>query len=521
MRKSREVKIFLVLTLSLILFLNLFLQMISASAGTLKVTTEHPFLINGRWIPASELKVGDFMTTVDGKKAIIRSIQDVTSVNPFDVFNLEAGIFHNFVVGPGDIVVHNSDYVIHFDEMTISNSKDAADVLSAFLASEEVNAHRVIIPSGDLDPIRIDLLNHYAAARSPLSISIDIQNDAERAYLARLIFKKYVGREITTEELQEILYVHNLEDYGQKAFLLKSWFDKALATELMDKNICGPIVQSRVSYVVPMVTELKDLRADSAELVGRIYPTLGGKNNLDTKQNIAFIFLGPKAKLAIETGVKTETICGKDYHRPVVANAIGLDETGNVIAHLAFFESDAADVFRNFINPQSKMTALETGLFASEAEITPEVYTRLIYELSRQFSPDVVISITQFDHARIHIAVMNRMVRQVKSAYQNALRKDPQLFQSAKFSEALTIVNHLPDVVAFDGTPYLSSDNSLVKDFIKNHNLQNEGGKWYAENIGDGGHAEFGLDLYDAKSIIPALKLFFEGPLNIKDYLRN
>ena len=83
-------------------------------AGTLKVTSEHPFLINGEWIPAKELKIGDRLTEINGKTVEITSIKKVTPKEPFLVYNIEAGKYHNFVVRDTDnlsIVVHNSNAV--------------------------------------------------------------------------------------------------------------------------------------------------------------------------------------------------------------------------------------------------------------------------------------------------------------------------------------------------------------------------------------------------------------------------
>ena len=78
-------------------------------AGELRVTQEHPFLIDGKWIPASSLEVGDELVSVDGKKIKITSIKDVFLENPVLVYNLEAGVFHDFVVGEENVVVHNSE----------------------------------------------------------------------------------------------------------------------------------------------------------------------------------------------------------------------------------------------------------------------------------------------------------------------------------------------------------------------------------------------------------------------------
>jgi hypothetical protein len=69
-------------------------------------------LINGEWIPASDLKVGDELTTIDGKRVRITSIEDIETKEPFPVYNLEAGKYHDFVVDGGDglgVIVHNSN----------------------------------------------------------------------------------------------------------------------------------------------------------------------------------------------------------------------------------------------------------------------------------------------------------------------------------------------------------------------------------------------------------------------------
>ncbi len=94
-----------------ILFMSLFfISLISAAA--LQVTEEHPFLINGSWISAHDLKIGDILQTADGKKVRITAIEDIISKENFPVYNLEAGIYHDFVVNGGDnleVIVHNSN----------------------------------------------------------------------------------------------------------------------------------------------------------------------------------------------------------------------------------------------------------------------------------------------------------------------------------------------------------------------------------------------------------------------------
>ena len=80
MKKECEKYKFLVSCLSISL-LFILVSIILVSAGQLKVTNENPFLINGKWIPASDLKVGDMITTPDRKKVRITKITDVVVTN--------------------------------------------------------------------------------------------------------------------------------------------------------------------------------------------------------------------------------------------------------------------------------------------------------------------------------------------------------------------------------------------------------------------------------------------------------
>ncbi|MBR9704333.1 hypothetical protein GOV12_02895 [Candidatus Pacearchaeota archaeon] len=106
----------------------LFLQPLNAS--TLKVTNEHPFLINNQWIPAKNLNPGDLITTVDGKLAKITSIQDIKLTNPVKVFNLESGTFHNFVVTNQGLIVHNKP--MHYSNPSISTPTQRIGFMDRF-----------------------------------------------------------------------------------------------------------------------------------------------------------------------------------------------------------------------------------------------------------------------------------------------------------------------------------------------------------------------------------------------------
>ena len=65
--------------------------------GDLLVTAEHPFLVDGKWVTAERLRVGDRLMDVGGKEAVI------SSVEYFDrgvrVFNIDVMAPHTFFAG--------------------------------------------------------------------------------------------------------------------------------------------------------------------------------------------------------------------------------------------------------------------------------------------------------------------------------------------------------------------------------------------------------------------------------------
>ncbi|MBL7206735.1 MAG: hypothetical protein ISS36_04000 [Candidatus Aenigmarchaeota archaeon] len=79
----------------------------STNLNQLKVTLEHPFLVNGEWVPARDLAVGDVLKTYDGKEVRITNVRYVKS-EPFLVYNFEDS-FNNYIVD--GLVVHNSNAI--------------------------------------------------------------------------------------------------------------------------------------------------------------------------------------------------------------------------------------------------------------------------------------------------------------------------------------------------------------------------------------------------------------------------
>ncbi len=70
--------------------------------GTLRVTGTHPFFVDGQWVKAAQLKVGDELVGVDGPVAIA-SLTKMDGV--MRAYNISVDGSHTFLAG--GVLVHN------------------------------------------------------------------------------------------------------------------------------------------------------------------------------------------------------------------------------------------------------------------------------------------------------------------------------------------------------------------------------------------------------------------------------
>ncbi len=127
-----------------------------SNTNEIKATTEHPFLVNNEWVRASDLQVGDNLTTIDGKQAKILSIEKV--VNQVQVYNFETQE-NNYVAE--DLVVHNS-------QMVSMNKQQATEILQD--ASKKV---------GELNPGKATYENLISSSKKLDDPEILLQTVAE------------------------------------------------------------------------------------------------------------------------------------------------------------------------------------------------------------------------------------------------------------------------------------------------------------------------------------------------------
>jgi hypothetical protein len=70
-------------------------------------TTEHPFFVEGKWVEAGKLSIGDPLTTLGKFDCKVVSLQKLDT-SDIQVFNFEVEENHNYFVGEDGVLVHNN-----------------------------------------------------------------------------------------------------------------------------------------------------------------------------------------------------------------------------------------------------------------------------------------------------------------------------------------------------------------------------------------------------------------------------
>ncbi|WP_299462061.1 polymorphic toxin-type HINT domain-containing protein [uncultured Microscilla sp.] len=90
-------------------------------ADTLWVTPEHPFYVNGRWVPAGDLKKGDQLALLNHRQLLARKTRHlprsaqvridniVVKDTVATVYNFTVAKYHNYYVGNVGVLVHNNE----------------------------------------------------------------------------------------------------------------------------------------------------------------------------------------------------------------------------------------------------------------------------------------------------------------------------------------------------------------------------------------------------------------------------
>ncbi|MBD0256487.1 MAG: hypothetical protein ICV83_12280 [Cytophagales bacterium] len=130
--------------------------------GTLiEATVEHPFYINGHWLPAGQLQKGDQLTLAQGSvTASVRgdyltpAMARVDSIAYLDtlvrVYNLEVAGFHTYFVGTQGVLVHNDCEDLLDGAGDVVRAGDGLSTFSVLFKNEKVSEIINQIKSGIL-----------------------------------------------------------------------------------------------------------------------------------------------------------------------------------------------------------------------------------------------------------------------------------------------------------------------------------------------------------------------------------
>ena len=245
--KKRSVLIILFSLILLILIISTSLAFIHLNKNSLSVTLEHPFFINGKLIKASELKVGDELTTVDGKVARITKITDVKLDEPVLVYNININYPNNYFAD--GILVHNKDLFRRVDVSEINPSQISYESISTSRKAE------------------LDSLAKNDRVLGP--IDLESLSDNERLYLyeQRLRQRGLLNGELTEQQKKAFLVAHLSEVEGVERLQTKyniaaqNGLSKEQIKVGMDDYLMG-ITKSRVKENPTLLKIAKDLPDD-------------------------------------------------------------------------------------------------------------------------------------------------------------------------------------------------------------------------------------------------------------------
>ncbi|MGB0525302.1 MAG: polymorphic toxin-type HINT domain-containing protein [Flammeovirgaceae bacterium] len=78
-----------------------------AQGEWIETTPEHPFFVQGSWVFANDLTIGDSLLLFNGKKLVVEQLEKLDTV--ITVYNFEVKELHDYFVGENEVLVHNSN----------------------------------------------------------------------------------------------------------------------------------------------------------------------------------------------------------------------------------------------------------------------------------------------------------------------------------------------------------------------------------------------------------------------------
>ena len=368
------------------------------SADELKVTEEHPFLINGSWIDASQLKVGDELTLVNGTKVIIKQINDIETETPFLVYNLEAGEYHNFVVGEDGVVVHNS-----YDPLDFTKTQNLEDIvnemydnlptkdLTPFIKQRrgstlpvELKPLADSLPVVDVnDDLRLVSIKLSKVELPSIKPSIELNQELLDKWETNLLNPsnpRYAAWAILNEGINKFRVIKEVEFWPTANRLTKEALDSMKGVTAQNSKVI--LVLSRKPYSSPnyVFAGVKNTLADSGQVEGAIFigSRSGYTDAVALRQGLEFDALfkqGRRKFMILDDAAYSGTELGQDVYLQSIRNAYNRAKA----AGMEFKEP----VEVHIVVPYS--TKIARAKIAEEAARIPEV--KVVIHTSQDVAP--------------------------------------------------------------------------------------------------------------------------------------
>ena len=271
--------------------------------GELKVTLEHPFYVDGEWIRAGDLEIGDELVTSNGGKAVISSADRIIIDEPIDVYNLHVDGPENYYAN--DVLVHNKNHYtegflkskmypgtgvikdgnLRFDEAAkrslieeIQRTKGVGDV---GLGCDEVDLYRVYWRLKFEPEVKQALLNGDVIYPKGLS------RKAFELKLAEL----YKGGVIPRQDFANLVHTQAIKS-GQAKLAISTTPSKGKALDLYERAI-----QTHGEALIVKIPNVKisDIEVGSGGLLHDLEFTIVGKKSaLGIEGGFGYELIGPE-----------------------------------------------------------------------------------------------------------------------------------------------------------------------------------------------------------------------------------
>ncbi len=142
---------------------------------TITSTDEHPFYVDGKWLNAGDLKIGDQLLGINNDKVIITELKAYSTEK--QVYNLTTNNDHNYFVGEKSVLVHNIN-LCNFAKGYANAQVKAVAKFSSLSNKQKKN--RVVV--GAFDVSRPGISTAGVSGQAPARVHAHLKNKLTKVF---------------------------------------------------------------------------------------------------------------------------------------------------------------------------------------------------------------------------------------------------------------------------------------------------------------------------------------------------